>query len=104
MPDTESVILHRVTSDGETFHGDPIDEADTDVTIEGARVAPNRGPGGEQVVDQTTSDDAMAVYLPPGAPVPLPTDEMTVRDLRWQVKGRPGVWPDGIEVFLRRSL
>lgn len=100
---TETVTLHRDTHTAEDVHGDPIGGSDVDVDVEGVLVAPNRGPGAEDTVGQTTSIDGMALYMPPGSPVPAPADAFTVRGERWQVKGRPGVWPDGIEVFLRKG-
>lgn len=102
MPET--VTLHSRSHTGQNVHGDPTGAATDDVDVDGVEVAPNRGPGTEENVGQATVVSSMALYLPPGSPVPASGDAMTVRgDDSWEVTGQPGVWPEGIEVFLRRA-
>lgn len=105
LPDIspETITLHRVTTDGVDVHGDPIGRAEDDYEIEGVLVAPNRGPGSEDNVDQQTTVETSTLYLPLGSEVPAPMDRITIRDESWEVHGTPGVWPDGIEVFVRRG-
>lgn len=100
MPET--VTLHRRDHTTENIHGDPTDETTGSVDIPGVDVAPASST--DSAPDQQTVDSTTDLYLPAGSPVPSAGDAMTIRGVEgWEVIGDPGVWPDGIEVHLRRA-